>query len=194
MASRQQWSPFCNLHKHTNKDQTWNCDHILGKQLFKHLYGKPEYKTLKVLWDSPYNKQTLPPHANTCVGLLCQRAWLWYDQDRPDQGGGRFRSCYCLDCALARLREGKALNQNLRQGLEFLKNPRDGSLFCYKASLCRSLRDLHTHYPEYKQELRRIKKRVRPLVCCRYGKFSSFCTRCALPRPSCLSSSRQKKA
>ena len=180
--ARSQWNPYCTLHTHTNKDQSWTCDHILGKQLFRFLYDETECRELKSLWDSPHNKQDLPPHANTFAGLLCQRAWLWLDREKTGENG-RSLECCCLDCVLARLRRGKGLSRNLRQGLQFLENPEDSSLSCYKASLCRSLRDLQRHYPQHEKELRRIRKRVRPLVCCRHRVYPTVCPRCALHRP-----------
>lgn len=193
MVSHHPWKPYCDLHHHANKDSAWSCDHILGKQLFKCVFGNPEYKKLKTLWNSPHNKQALPQHANTCAGLLCQRAWFGLDEARQQQNSrAPTRRCHCLDCVLERMRQGKALNSKLRQGLQFLQNPEDGNLSCYKSSLCRSLRDLHMHYPQYTQQLRRVETRVRPLVCCRFGKFSSFCTRCALPKP-CRLNARTKK-
>ena len=192
MLSHQSWKSYCELHAHNNKEKTWNCDHILGKQLFKNLFGNPEYKKLKTVWNSPLNKQALPPHANTCAGLLCQRAWFFLDEERQGQGGpSSAKRCHCLDCVLVRMRQGKSLNHRLQQGLKFLQNPVDGSLLCYKSSLCQSLRDLKRQYPQYKEELERVKKRIQPLVCCRYGEFSSFCTRCALPRSSFSRSFRQ---
>lgn len=194
MTAHQHWKPYCHAHVHTNKDGTWNCDHILGKQLFKFVFGTPDYQKLKILWNSPYNKQALPPNANNCAGLLCQRAWLFMDKDQESRSPYLSkRRCYCLDCILLRMLQGKSLNRNLRRGLQFLKHPENDNLECYKSSLCRSLRDLQKHYPQYLKELERVKKRVLPLVCCRSGKFSTICVRCALPRVSCTSSLRSKR-